>query len=143
MRAAAAPLLLAVVLATASGCIAVPYGVSGVQHDQKFIDPEALKFIKKGRTTREEVLLALGAPDVVLGGSTFVYNASRRAFSVTYLTVSVFGMGTDDQMGLYHKVYVEIGFDDSARVTRVVVNRTSDVFSNPEITPPPGGPPRR
>jgi hypothetical protein len=60
-----------------AGCLLVPLPDRGVS--SRVVDGSAVQFIRRGETTREEVLLRLGAPDAMLDGEdVFIYQSEYR-----------------------------------------------------------------
>jgi hypothetical protein len=55
-----------IVLATVGGCLIIPLPENSLLQGRGKIDKADLTFIKVGTTTREDVLLRFGEPDVVL-----------------------------------------------------------------------------
>jgi hypothetical protein len=60
-------LLACIVLAAFAGCIVIPTPEHGLLKGRGKIDESDIAFLEEGKTTREDVLLRFGEPDVVMG----------------------------------------------------------------------------
>ncbi len=117
--------LVVIALATLAcvSCVPLPMYVPTASHGftAKRIDKEALEFIQIGTTTREEVLLRLGAPDYFDDADEllFVYRTEfiRGYFSVLFLTP--FGVGGGHKIPHRGEALVSISFDENGRVIHV------------------------
>jgi len=104
------PLLL---MLFSSACIVIPtpeHRIGG----RVPCDDEKTTFIVKETTTKEEVLLKLGEPDLVLNRERiFVY---RWEMVAAYFFVGGYGGGTGGPIPRHHFLIIE--FDDKNRVSR-------------------------
>jgi hypothetical protein len=74
----AAILIAMAALSLFSGCIIIPVPGGGHTGEFKAIDEATVKFIQIGTTTREDILLRLGAPDEA-SETTLTYGTMRRS----------------------------------------------------------------
>jgi hypothetical protein len=115
--------LLCCWLLLSSGCLMVPL-LSSQPMTSKIVSSAATRFIAIGKTTREDVVHGLGAPDYTSVDERFFVYSGDTARTLSLLIVTPYGMGVGERDTL-HRTRVEIRFDDSGRVGALDVDGTS------------------
>jgi outer membrane protein assembly factor BamE (lipoprotein component of BamABCDE complex) len=101
---------LAVLLLLFAGCIYIPEHAR--EHSQREpIEEESLQFMKVGSTTREEVLLNLGDPELFSGDSEFKYRWETES---AFMGVDI--AGGSGRYDFYYFYELVIEFDDNGLV---------------------------
>ena len=110
---------LAVLLLLLAGCLLIPIPEHGDEHSlREPIKESSLQFMNVGSTTREEVLLNLGDPDLFSVG--FVYRWMTEYSFILILIGTGVGGGRADVYSVYELV---IEFDDNGIVKHYETNR--------------------
>ncbi|MBI2206668.1 MAG: hypothetical protein HYU41_22765 [Candidatus Rokubacteria bacterium] len=125
-------MLVLVALGT-GGCLFVAFPKTAGPPNVRVVTEEAAKFIRLGVTTREDVVLTLGSPDIVTDDERrFVYASSYRVGSVVGVMVGLFGLGRMTEHPRHRRTLVEIRFADDATVRDVRVE-SDTVFMREEL----------
>ncbi len=125
-------LLVLVALGT-GGCLIFAYPKAATSPNVRVVTEETTKFIRRGVTTREDVVLTLGSPDLVSDAEQrFVYASSYRVGSMVSGIVSVIGLGGMFEQPRHRRTLVEIRFADD-RTVRDVRVESETVFMREEI----------
>jgi outer membrane protein assembly factor BamE (lipoprotein component of BamABCDE complex) len=104
--------VLAVLLLLFAGCLLIPIPEHAREHSQREpIEEDSLQFMKVGSTTREEVLLNLGDPDLFSRDSEFKYRWETES---AFMGVDI--AGGSGRYDFYHVYELVVEFDDNGLV---------------------------
>ena len=110
---------LAVLLLLLAGCLLIPMPERGDEHSlREPIKESSLQFMNVGSTTREEVLLNLGGPDLFSVG--FVY---RWMTEYGFILIGLIGPSLGGRADVYSVYELVIEFDDNGIVKHYETNR--------------------
>ena len=131
---ARAPLLLVVWLL--GGCIAIPHGQMRAPASRDPIDADMVSFVRPGSTTREELLLRLGAPRYRWKGDrVFGYAWTSSGMTMVIVAASA-GGGVGGGAGafeVYTNYFLLVDFDEAGRVVRVRRDRVPLLLTGPSF----------
>jgi hypothetical protein len=101
-----------------SGCVPIPVPSLGYSSDSRTNLPDRVPgFIVKGKTTREEVLLGLGAPDSYApDGRWIAYQSARHTGGVAFLVGGGYSAGVVGPVSSYEKRLLVVRFDANSIV---------------------------
>jgi hypothetical protein len=125
--------LLAGVLAfSLSGCIPVPIPPLGYPGESRTNLPDRVPdFIVKGKTTREQVLFALGAPDAYAAdGGWMAYRSSRHAGGVAFVVGGGYSAGVVGPVSGYENRLLVVRFDANSVVIDVALEQRTCLTAN-------------
>lgn len=125
MRKGLGVLLAAGALLGSTGCLVWPFPTGDLLSGRGRILPEYASPLEPGQTTREDVLLRLGEPDVVLdGGSVFIYQWTEVRGFVTFG-----GHGTAVAIPIPGHRDLRLEFDAQGRLTRKTFGKQANTES--------------
>ncbi len=131
MRKGLGVLLAAGALLGSTGCLVWPFPTGDLLSGRGRILPEYASPLEPGQTTREDVLLRLGEPDVVLdGGSVFIYQWTEvRGF------VAFGGHGTAVAIPIPGHRDLRLEFDAQGRLIRKTFGKQAREKSPTAVDP--------
>lgn len=106
-----------------TGCLPIPIPPLGYPSESRTNLPDRVpEFIVKGKTTREEVLLALGAPDsYAVDGRWMTYSSSRHGGGVAFVVGGGYTAGVVGAVNSYEKRLLVVRFDAHSIVSDVAL----------------------